>query len=100
MLPRSESIDKLISNLHVTEDERRRLVNTRIDPALMSEVLEFLYRADHVDSLPPMLQLSKQPHVRQQAWGLQRQYQQLRGKAMVKVHAAPAVAVHVQQCCV
>ena len=32
MLPRSESIDKLISNLHVTEDERRRLVNTRIDP--------------------------------------------------------------------
>ena len=55
---RSDSIDKLISNLHVTDDERRRLVNTCMDPGLMSTMLDFLYRDDHVDSVPPMLQVT------------------------------------------
>lgn len=56
---RSDSIDKLISNLHVTDEERRRLVNTRIAPALMPTVLDFLYRDAHADAVPPMLRLTK-----------------------------------------
>ncbi|KAL6760662.1 hypothetical protein V8C86DRAFT_1058572 [Haematococcus lacustris] len=57
-LPKSDSIDKLISNLRVTEEERRRLVNTRLQPCLLRTVLDFLYKADHADSVPPCLQLS------------------------------------------
>ncbi|GLC37451.1 hypothetical protein PLESTB_001584400 [Pleodorina starrii] len=55
---RSDSIDKLVSNLQVTDEERRKLVNTRIDPALMGTVLDFLYKDKHADSVPPMLQLT------------------------------------------
>lgn len=55
---RPDSIDKLVSNLQVTDEERRKLVNTRIDPALMGTVLDFLYKDKHADSVPPMLQLT------------------------------------------
>ena len=55
---RSDSIDKLVSNLQVTDEERRKLVNTRIEPALMGTVLDFLYKEKHMDSVPPMLQLT------------------------------------------
>ncbi|EFJ48899.1 hypothetical protein VOLCADRAFT_90642 [Volvox carteri f. nagariensis] len=55
---RSDSIDKLVSNLQVTDEERRKLANTRIDPALMGTVLDFLYKDKHADSVPPMLQLT------------------------------------------
>lgn len=55
---RSDSIDKLVSNLQVTDEERRKLVNTRIEPALMGSVLDFLYKEKHLDSVPPMLQLT------------------------------------------
>ncbi len=53
---RSESIDKLISNLQVTTDERRALTNTPLDPLLVNVLIDFLYRADHVESLPPLMQ--------------------------------------------
>jgi hypothetical protein len=55
---RADSIDQLISNLHVTEEERRRLVNLRLDPALLRVVLDFLYRPDFAHSLPPLLALT------------------------------------------
>ncbi|KXZ46814.1 hypothetical protein GPECTOR_40g548 [Gonium pectorale] len=58
LYPKSDSIDKLVSNLQVTDEERRKLVNTRIDPALMNTVLDFLYKEKHLDSVPPMLQLT------------------------------------------
>ncbi len=58
---RSNSIDKLISNLHVTDEERRRLVNTRIHSALLPTMLDFLYRDDHLESVPPMLLLTMPP---------------------------------------
>eukprot|EP00198_Chlamydomonas_reinhardtii_P006390 XP_001695726.1 predicted protein [Chlamydomonas reinhardtii] len=58
LYPKSDSIDKLVSNLQVTDEERRKLVNTRIEPALMGSVLDFLYKEKHLDSVPPMLQLT------------------------------------------
>ncbi len=55
---RSDSIDKLVSNLQVTDEERRKLVNTRIDPLLMGTILDFLYKDKHADSVPPLLHLT------------------------------------------
>lgn len=59
MCNRTDTIDKLVTNLQVTDEERRRLVNTRIEPAVMGTVLDFLYREAHADSVPPILQLTK-----------------------------------------
>ncbi|PNH00417.1 hypothetical protein TSOC_013761 [Tetrabaena socialis] len=58
LYPKSDTIDKLVSNLQVTDEERRKLVNTRIEPALMGSVLDFLYKDKHLDSVPPLLQLT------------------------------------------
>jgi hypothetical protein len=41
----------------VDEQERALLVNTRIEAPLMAVVLDFLYRPENSDSVPPMLQL-------------------------------------------
>eukprot|EP00798_Chlamydomonas_sp_ICE-L_P023153 gene23153-30358_t len=57
LYPKS-SIDNLISNLHVTDKERKQLVNTRIHSALLPTILDFLCREEHLDSAPPMLGLS------------------------------------------
>ncbi len=54
---RSDSVDQLLSHLDVSDDERRRLVNARIEPALVPVLLDFVYREDHAPSVPPMLQL-------------------------------------------
>jgi hypothetical protein len=61
LLCRSDSIDKLISSLAVTDDERKRLVNTRLDPALMRVVLDFFYSPDNIQSVPPLLMLTPIP---------------------------------------
>lgn len=52
---RSETGDWCSEQLEVDDDERRRLVNNRIDPALVNTVLEFIYQDEYQDSVPPML---------------------------------------------
>lgn len=40
------------------DDERRLLVNQRLDPKLVDLLLRFMYRPEHADSVPPSLRLA------------------------------------------
>lgn len=55
---RPDAIDNLVPNRQVTDEEKARLVNAPIKPALMGTLLEFLYRDVHADSVPPLLRLT------------------------------------------
>ncbi len=48
-------VSALMSELCLDAAERCVLVNERIQPALLSPLLEFLYRPEHVDCVPPLL---------------------------------------------
>jgi hypothetical protein len=50
-----QSPEQLLSHLAVDEGERQLLVNMRIHPQLMRPVLEFMYKPEHADSVPPLL---------------------------------------------
>ena len=56
--PSGGSNEQLLNQLQVDEAERRLLVNTRIHPALMAPLLDFLYQPEHADSVPLGLQLT------------------------------------------
>ncbi|GAX80648.1 hypothetical protein CEUSTIGMA_g8083.t1 [Chlamydomonas eustigma] len=59
---RAASIDKLVSNLHVSDAERRLLVNSKLVPELLPPLLEFLYRGPNATGMPPLLQLTPSAH--------------------------------------
>eukprot|EP00884_Botryococcus_braunii_P020575 jgi/Botrbrau1/7200/Bobra.0300s0026.1 len=44
--------------LCLDEEERRLLVNQRLHPLLVDLLLQFMYRPEHVDSVPPTLRLA------------------------------------------
>lgn len=44
--------------LCVDDEERRLLVNQRLDPTLVDLLLRFMYRSEHADSVPPSLRLA------------------------------------------
>jgi hypothetical protein len=58
--------EQLLSHLAVDERERRLLVNMRIHPQLMRPVLDFLYKPEHADSVPPLLRPQQQQQQQQQ----------------------------------
>ncbi|PSC75029.1 hypothetical protein C2E20_1867 [Micractinium conductrix] len=47
-----------VPQLLTSQSERAALVNARLDPALLDCVLDFLYREQHQESLPPMIKLT------------------------------------------
>ena len=49
----------LVPELRVSSEERTELVNLRLDPALMDCLLDFLYREEYQESLPPMIRLAE-----------------------------------------
>ncbi|GMH42583.1 hypothetical protein BSKO_10502 [Bryopsis sp. KO-2023] len=55
---RLDNLEWLNEKLDVPEEERKILVNTRIDSSLLNTVLEFLYQDEYQESVPPMLRLS------------------------------------------
>jgi hypothetical protein len=82
--PGGSSNEQLLNQLQVDEAERRLLVNTRIHPALMTPLLDFLYQPEHADSVPLGLQLTPAAGTAQsrsgevsisgwEAWGLCRE---------------------------
>lgn len=59
LYPHNDNSDELLSHLHVSDTERHKLVNARIPPSLLAPVLDFLYRPEHADSVPPSLLLHR-----------------------------------------
>ncbi len=83
-------MDKLLSHLDVSDEERRRLVNTRIEPCLVPVLLDFIYREEHAHSVPPMLQLAPMEGGEQQATAARQQQEQEAAAAAVALAAAAA----------
>eukprot|EP00879_Flechtneria_rotunda_P010445 GHRR01010921.1.p1 GENE.GHRR01010921.1~~GHRR01010921.1.p1 ORF type:complete len:1048 (+),score=450.42 GHRR01010921.1:155-3298(+) len=76
--------EELLSRLSVDEQERRLLINMRIHPRLIAPVLEFLYKPENADSVPPVLRPAALDTFRQQ-----QQVHQPQGKQQT---AAPGTA--------
>ena len=58
---RGEAVEDLLNHMHVSDHERQRLINTRIDPALMPVILDFLYKEENCDSVPPQMYMLQIP---------------------------------------